>query len=201
MADLKQLSPNTAYMVSVPRQVPAIASRIPKMPEETEEEYMLFLNWVSQACPEPAVFCTTSKAPEDYILLCMDVNEWVRRIEESEYGLDARVIEAKTAMFLEAIAQKGASGALMEIVKRKVAQIAVSEHVDGSSGVQFKDLVAAMKQVQEYERLEANLSTQNIAVQQTTVGLTDEELDSMTDEDVMNYRALLMKAKERAEEA
>lgn len=198
MAELKQLSPNTAYMVTIPRSVPAIASRIPKIPEETEEDYMLFLNWVSQSCPEPGVFCTLSKAPEDYIKLCMETNEWVQRIEESEYGVDARVIEAKTAMFLEAISQKGASGALMEIVKRKVAQIAVSEHVDGSSGVQFKDLVAAMKQVQEYERLEANLSTQNIAVQQTTVGLTDDELDSMTDGEVEQYRLMLLKAKEKS---
>ena len=191
---------NLKAMLSTPRSTPALASRLPKLTEELEEDYHLFLRWVQTGCPPDEVLATMVGAPVAFISLCRDYNSWYTRLEESEYGAEVQAIEARTARFLQTVESKGASGAVLELVKRKIAQLAVMEHSDGGSDASIKDLVAALKQLQEYERLEQNLSTQNIAVQTAKVGLTDEELDTMTDEEVEAYRNMLSTAKARSEE-
>jgi hypothetical protein len=191
----KELNPTIAYMTRIPRSTPALASRLPMQEDELEEDYAMFLKWVQCACPPLHTFAAQLNAPPAFIVMCAEHNEWSRRLEESEYGAEVQAMEARTAQYLSTIKKEGAAKSIHQLVQRRLAQLAVSEHVDGTSGVDLKDLVAALKLLQEYERLEANLSTENIAVHQTSMGLTEDELGSMTDEEVWQLRNLLQKAK------
>ena len=172
-------------------------ANMPQMSGEPEHAYLALCEWVRYACPPLPEFCQTAEHSGASIRTWARRWDWQARVDASPYaaqlarvqaGIERRIAETAAGMpsskWFESLARRAS-----ELYSQRVEMAeAIGAPVEITPSDQHK-LMATAKLAHEMERLDADLSTSNVAIasQTATVGgivWTDERLAALTTDEL-----------------
>jgi hypothetical protein len=151
---------------------------LPQERDESEQEYLGFLTWVRAGTPTYAELAELT-GKTGWTEVARD-RRWIERLDESAYGVRAKLLTKRLANKIAWAAEgRSASANIVSLIQSQVTKLLVTDAETDIQTVDLDTLARTLDSVHKYERLEADQSTENLAVQTTSPnleGLSVEEL-------------------------
>ena len=173
-----------------------LGKQVPQLPEEPYIAWLAYLHWIKRGTPSNKDLAAVTRFSIDSLCKWRPRYKWQQRLDTSPAASQAQLaamrIQASVDMFND---NNKSSQRIMRLIDRSLTKLYIADTLVDAPAAGLTDLARTLTAVHNYERLEADQSTANVAI--AVPQLTPEQIADMSVEELQALKAAMPKAFER----
>lgn len=167
-----------------PPNLVTLSREYARLPEESVQAYTRFLEWLADGAPNRSKGSLPAIAK---------TYRWKERLAENGFALAPHASQVSLASLVETRPGDPASKALYDLAKATIAKLLLADQLSEDPVASLRELASILPALHNYERLEADRSTENIAVAGSPTSLDEEALSQLSADELKLLKKVLPK--------